>query len=100
MNNDKKKVLLIVNPCAGRTKGRAGTFDIVDRFSKNDYEFTIRTTTCRGDATNIVKREGESHDMVVCCGGDGTLNETVNGVMDLPLSDISPPVQPTILQLP
>lgn len=82
--SDKKNVLLIVNPCAGRTKSRAATFDIVDKFSSNDYNFTVRTTTCRGDATNIVKRELEGHDLVVCCGGDGTLNETVNGVMDMP----------------
>ena len=84
MSDKRKKVLLIVNPCAGRTKSRAGTFEIVDKFSKNDYEFTVRTTTCQGDATNIVKRELDEHDMVVCCGGDGTLNETVNGVMDMP----------------
>ncbi len=82
--SDKKKVLLIVNPCAGRNKSRAGTFDIVDGFSKNDYKFSIHTTTCQGDATNIVKRELGDHDMVVCCGGDGTLNETINGVMDMP----------------
>ncbi len=82
--SDKKKVLLIVNPCAGRTKSRAATFDIIDKFSANDYEFTVRTTTCQGDATNIVKRELSDHDIVVCCGGDGTLNETVNGVMDMP----------------
>ncbi|MBQ3137828.1 MAG: diacylglycerol kinase family lipid kinase [Clostridia bacterium] len=84
MSDERKKVLLIVNPCAGRTKSRAGTFEIVDKFSKNDYEFTVRTTTCQGDAANIVKRELDEHDMVVCCGGDGTLNETVNGVMDMP----------------
>ncbi len=82
--SDKKKILLIVNPCAGRTKSRAATFDIIDKFSANDYEFTVRTTTCQGDATNIVKRELSDHDYVVCCGGDGTLNETVNGVMDMP----------------
>lgn len=82
--SDKKKALLIVNPCAGKTKSRAGTFDIVDKFSKSDYEFTVRPTTCRGDATNIVKRELDEHDMVVCCGGDGTLNETINGVIDMP----------------
>lgn len=84
MENDRKKVLLIVNPCAGKNKSRTGTFDIVDKFSNNDYEFTVRTTTCQGDATNIVKRELEGKDMVVCCGGDGTLNETINGVMDMP----------------
>ncbi len=84
MNNLKRKILLIINPCAGKTKSRAGTFDIVDKFSKNDYEFSVHTTTCQGDATNIVKRELKDHDMVVCCGGDGTLNETINGVMDMP----------------
>lgn len=81
---DKKKALLIVNPCSGRNKSRAGTFEIVDRFSNSDYEFSVHTTTCQGDATNIVKRELKDNDLVVCCGGDGTLNETINGVMDMP----------------
>ncbi len=80
----KKKALLIVNPCSGRNKSRAGTFEIVDSFSNSDYEFNVHTTTCQGDATNIVKRELDDHDLVVCCGGDGTLNETINGVMDMP----------------
>lgn len=80
----KKKVLLIVNPCSGKTKSRAGTFDIVDKFSKSDYEFSIHSTKCQGDATNIVRDELEGHDLVVCCGGDGTLNETINGVIDMP----------------
>lgn len=80
----KKKALLIVNPCSGKTKSRAGTFDIVDKFSKSEYEFSIHSTKCQGDATNIVKNELDSHDLVVCCGGDGTLNETINGVIDMP----------------
>lgn len=80
----KQNVLLIVNPCAGRTKSRAGTFDIVNKFSGTDYDFTIQTTACQGDATNIVKRNYEGKDLVVCCGGDGTLNETINGVMEMP----------------
>ena len=82
--NDKSKVLLIVNPCAGKNKTRAGTFDIVDRFSSEDYDFTVKTTTGPGDATDIVLKNAEGHDMVVCCGGDGTLYETINGVMDMP----------------
>lgn len=80
----QKKALLIVNPCSGKNKSRAGTFDIVDKFSKSDYEFSIHSTKCQGDATNIVKDELEGHDLVVCCGGDGTLNETINGVIDMP----------------
>ncbi len=82
--SDKKKALLIVNPCSGKNKSRAGTFDIVDKFSKSDYEFAIHSTKCQGDATEIVKREMEGKDLVVCCGGDGTLNETINGVIDMP----------------
>ena len=84
MENKKRNVLLIVNPCAGRTKSRAGTFDIVNKFSTNDYEFSIRTSTCQGDATNIVRKNYDDKQLVVCCGGDGTLNETINGVMDMP----------------
>lgn len=84
MENNKNKVLLIVNPCAGRTKSRAGTFDIVNKFSTNDYDFSIHTTKCQGDATNIVKKHYDGKDLVVCCGGDGTLNETINGVMEMP----------------
>lgn len=82
--SDNKKALLIVNPCSGKNKSRAGTFEIVDSFSNSDFEFTVRTTTCQGDATNIVKKELDDHSLVVCCGGDGTLNETINGVMDMP----------------
>ncbi|MCI6771704.1 MAG: acylglycerol kinase family protein, partial [Oscillospiraceae bacterium] len=72
MENKKRNVLLIVNPCAGRTKSRAGTFDIVNKFSTNDYEFSIHTTTCQGDATNIVRKNYDDKQLVVCCGGDGT----------------------------
>ncbi|MBR5437967.1 MAG: diacylglycerol kinase family lipid kinase [Clostridia bacterium] len=83
MGKIKKKILLVLNPCAGRTKSRASAEEIIEKFSEEDYEFTVRNTTCQGDATNIVKNELDEHDMVVCCGGDGTLNETVNGVMDM-----------------
>lgn len=81
--SDKKKALLIVNPCAGKNKSRAGTFDIVDRLSREDYEFDAKTTTCQGDATEIVKKYIDGNDLVICCGGDGTLNETINGIMQL-----------------
>lgn len=84
MESIKKKVLLIVNPCAGKTKSRISAKDIIAKFSDKYYEFTSKETTCRGDATNIVKENADDHDLVVCCGGDGTLNETINGVMDMP----------------
>ncbi len=84
MSDNRKKVLLVVNPCAGKNSSRASIQEITGKFPEDEYEFTVRNTTCQGDATNIVREELDKHDMVVCCGGDGTLNETVNGVMDMP----------------
>lgn len=77
-------MLVIINPCAGRTKSKPGTFDIVDVLSTLDYDFNIKTTTKRGDATRYAERLGNDYDVILCCGGDGTLNETVNGLMKLP----------------
>lgn len=79
----KKNVLLIVNPCAGKDSSRKTPEEIMEYFPKDEYEFTIEKTTCQGDATNIVKRCIEGKDLVVCCGGDGTFNETVNGILHL-----------------
>ena len=79
---DKKKALLIVNPCSGKDKTRAEAMDIVDKFSKDDYEISVHPTKCQGDATNIVKEELEDNDLIVCCGGDGTLFDVVNGAAE------------------
>ncbi len=84
MSNNKKKVLLINNPCSGKSSKKPSTEAIIERFSDDEYEFSVHDTTGPGDATNIVKRELEDNDLVICCGGDGTLNETINGVMDMP----------------
>lgn len=80
---EAKKVLLIINPCAGKNSKRIGAIDIIDRFSSEDCQFDVRTTRCQGDATTIVKECGADYDLIICNGGDGTLNETVNGLMAL-----------------
>ncbi len=79
----KKKVLVIINPCAGRTKSKPATFDIADVLSSLDFEFDIKVTQKRGDATEFARTLSDGYDAVLCCGGDGTLNETVNGIMKL-----------------
>lgn len=81
--SDKKNVLLVVNPCSGKTRTRSSAEDIIKEFPEEEYEFSVHNTTCQGDATRIVKEHYEDKDMVICCGGDGTLNETINGVMDM-----------------
>lgn len=79
-----KKLLFIVNPRAGRTKSRAPLFDAVSVFSDAGYLVRVVETQRQGDATELAAQLGGEFDHVVCHGGDGTLNETVNGIMRLP----------------
>ena len=80
-------LLFIVNPRAGRTRSTAPLFDAVAHFCASGYLVDLRLTQAREDATRLARELGGKFDAVVCCGGDGTLNETVTGLMDLP----SPP---------
>ena len=72
---------------AGRTRSTAPLFDAVAHFCASGYLVDLRLTQAREDATRLARELGGKFDAVVCCGGDGTLNETVTGLMDLP----SPP---------
>ena len=79
-----KKLLFIVNPRAGRNKSRAPLFDAAATFCAAGYLVDIRLTRRHGDAARMVRELGADYDLIVCHGGDGTLNETVNGLMSLP----------------
>ena len=46
------------------------------------YDVITHMTACHGDATQVAARLAGEMDMVVCCGGDGTLNEVISGVLD------------------
>lgn len=76
-----KKMLFIYNPKAGRGRVRAELADILDIFAAGDYEITIHPTRKNGDAVKIAAEREADYDMLVCCGGDGTLDETVRGMM-------------------
>ena len=45
------------------------------------FDFTIKYTTCQGDAVNIARDFAEGHDLAICCRGGGTRNETINGLI-------------------
>ena len=79
----EKTLMFIVNPRAGRTRSTAPLFEAVARFSEAGYLVSVRQTTSRGDAVRFMRTDGEKFDRVVCCGGDGTLNEVVTGAMEL-----------------
>ena len=80
---DGKKALLIINPCSGVDRKRVGALEIINKLSSANFDFEVETTKCQGDATTIVKEKGNDFDVILCCGGDGTLNETINGVLKL-----------------
>lgn len=79
-----KRLLLVVNPCAGKRKIRKKLVEVVAMFRKYDYQTTVHVTASRGDATQMVACMGGYYDVVVVVGGDGSLNEVINGVLALP----------------
>ena len=80
--NDMKNVLLIINPRAGKTKAKSALFDIIDVFTENDMRVTVEITKYSGHAGDICKYVPGETDLVVCVGGDGTLNEVIDGMIE------------------
>ena len=76
-----KKMLFIMNPFAGMRRANRYLSDIISLFNRADYEVNIRMTAGTGDAANFAEAHSAGMDLVVCCGGDGTLNETVTGML-------------------
>ncbi len=76
-----KRIFLVVNPCSGRAKMKNYLLNIVQVLSDGGYEVTVYPTKGRGDAFKTVSALEGDYDIVVCCGGDGTLNETVSGLI-------------------
>ncbi len=78
---EQKKLLLLFNPNAGRGAIRTRLVEILDVFVKAGYEVTAYPTQEKGDALAKLPLWADRFDRIVCCGGDGTLNETVAGMM-------------------
>ena len=76
-----RKLLLIINPVAGRNQAQADLFKMVRVFAEHDCEVTVYPTRGPQDCTRKVLADAGRFDLVVCCGGDGTLNEMVSGMM-------------------
>lgn len=77
-----KKLLLVVNPRSGRAKMRTELLRVVEILSAADYDVTVYPTKAQGDATKKVASLKENdYELIVVCGGDGTLNEVITGMM-------------------
>lgn len=77
----KKKLFFVFNPHAGKATIRSKLLDVVDVFVKGGFEVQVHPTQERRDAAKQVKEACEWADLVVCCGGDGTMDEAVKGLM-------------------
>ena len=73
-----KKMLFIYNPNAGTGVLKPKLSDVLDIFVKAGYEVTVYPTQCYHDAMAKAESYTESYDVVVCSGGDGTLDEAVS----------------------
>ena len=77
------KALIIINPAAGKTKRRSPVETIRRTLRLHGYECDAAMTHGASDAESYARKRAESYQLLVCSGGDGTLSETVNGLIDV-----------------
>lgn len=79
----QKQMLFFVNPNAGHAEIRTHLMDVLAIFTRGGYDVTVHPTSRAGEITDVIAQEGGRFDMIVSAGGDGTLNESVSGLMQL-----------------
>ena len=84
-----KKMLFVMNPYSGMRRAVRYLADIIAMFNRAGYEVITHMTGGQGDAVDVVREIAPRVDLVVCCGGDGTFNETISGILQ---SDANVPV--------
>lgn len=77
-----KHLFFIFNPQSGKARIRSHLFEIVDFYTRKGYQVTVYPTRTTGDAYSFLNEMKEEYDLIVCSGGDGTLNEVVSGLLD------------------
>ncbi len=78
-----KRLLFFVNPNAGHTEIRSSLMQVIQIFTAGGYEVTVHPTAGPRDLTRQIVERGADYDLIVCTGGDGTLNEATSGLMQL-----------------
>lgn len=78
---DSGKVLLIINPVAGHRAARRALYPLVQRLCEGGQMATVYATSAPGQARSVAEARGGDFARVICCGGDGTLNEVLDGLL-------------------
>lgn len=79
-----RKLLFIFNPRSGKEQIKNKLAEILDLFAAGGMEIQVRPTQFSKDAYETIKEKGHKYYIVVAAGGDGTLNESFNGLMEIP----------------
>ncbi len=84
-----KSLYLIVNPVSGTRQARRHLPEMIAALTRGGYLVTVYITEKCGDACEFIRDNAGKADLVVACGGDGTLNEVITGLIsgghDIPL---------------
>ena len=78
----ENKILAIVNPRSGMADIGRYIDRIEDNLKLNGYEVDIKYTTREYNATKILEDYDKEFNIILACGGDGTLNETIEGLYE------------------
>lgn len=78
-----KDLLFIYNPFSGKGMIKEYLSDIIDLFVKAGFQVSIYPTQGKLDAKEHMIHCSSQYDMIICSGGDGTLNEVISGIMEL-----------------
>ena len=81
--NNKKQLLMIINPVAGTKRLKRNLADVLVKFTESGYICQVQTTQKDFGAKDWVLKCGKNKDMIVCGGGDGTLNDVIAGCIEL-----------------
>lgn len=74
---------IILNPHSNNLRG-SRRFDLISRaFEETGLAFATSVTEHEGHATQLAREAAERGEIVVAAGGDGTINEAVNGLMQV-----------------
>jgi YegS/Rv2252/BmrU family lipid kinase len=76
-----KKCLLIVNPCSGQKKIHNELVDIIKTLNCHGYETIVSMNLHKGHAS-VIAKNAHDVDLIICAGGDGTLNQVTTGVIE------------------
>jgi len=77
----KEKLLMIINPAAGKSGYADGLAQALHTLGAAGYAPTLYFTDKRGDATEFAEKLGADYEKLIVLGGDGTLSEVVAGLM-------------------